>query len=341
MSPAVAAGVGPTVETPWLVADIGGTNARFGLVTAPGGQAGQVRVQRCADHPDLAAAVENYLAGVGGVGRPSRACVAVAGPVAGDTFRLTNASWSFSVSATRRALGLEQLGLVNDFSALALALPLLREDELLRIGAAAADPGLPMAVVGPGTGLGVAGLIPHGGGWVPLATEGGHVTLPAETPLEVEVAAVLRRGHGHVSAETVLCGRGLTLLHKALCQVHGIASAELTPAEVCARGHLGGDPLCGQVLRLFCALLGSFAGNAALTLGARGGVMLGGGILPRFPDVLVGSDFRARFEDKGLMSGYLSAVSTQLITAEFPALAGATAWLAQHQPHTTTERVSA
>jgi glucokinase len=333
----------PTASAPWLVADIGGTNARFGLVTAPGGAPSHVEVLRCAHYPDLVDAVEAYLAKEKGVGRPTAACVAVAGPVGGDTFRLTNAAWNFSVSAARRALGLEHLSLVNDFGALALSLPHLGGADLVPIGKAGRVPGLPMAVVGPGTGLGVSALIPQQGRWFPLATEGGHVTLPAETPLELEVAALLRRMLGQFSAETVLCGGGLVHLYRALCAVHDVDALDLSPAEVCARGHLSLDAVCVEVLRVFCALLGSFVGNVALTLGARGGVMLGGGILPRIADLLEKSDFRARFEDKSLMAGYLSAISTELIVAQYPALLGASAWLTQaHQPTTSlTERVLA
>lgn len=321
----------PSPDRPWLVADIGGTNGRFGLVTEPGGTPHRVKILRCRYYPDLASAMRTYLEYVADVPRPKTACVAVAGPVDGDRFRLTNAEWDFSIAESRRDLGLDHLELVNDFTALALAVPHLPADALVSVGGGPRVPGKPVAVVGPGTGLGVGGLVPAGGSGVPIDGEGGHVTLPAETEREVAVAAILRARHGSVSAETVLSGPGLSRLHQAVSALHRGEGETLSPEQICARARHGTDAICVEAVRMFCDLLGAFAGNVALTLGARGGVVLGGGILPSIADLLAASDFRRRFEGKPPMTEYLSPIATELITAATPALHGAAAWLAQYR----------
>lgn len=322
----------PSPHRPWLVADIGGTNARFALVTDPNEQPHHVKVLRCSYYPDLAAAGAAYLEYTENLPRPRAACIAVAGPVGGDRFRLTNADWDFSVYDTRRSLGLHHLELINDFTALALALPRLPAEAFRPIGPARRVPGNPVAVIGPGTGLGVAGLVPSAGRWIPVDGEGGHVTLPVETDREAEVARALRSEHATLCAETILSGPGLLRLYRGLAAVNGHPAEPLTPEQVCERGRHGSDATCAETLRMFCALLGAFAGNVALTLGARGGVLLGGGVLPGLADVLATSEFRRRFEAKPTMAGYLSTIATELITAPTPALLGASTWLAeQHE----------
>ncbi len=327
----------PTPERPWLVADIGGTNARFGLVTAPAGMPERVHTLACADHPDLPSAVTAYLAGAAAP-RPVAGCVALAGPVSGDRVRLTNGPWEFSVPETRRRLELEALALVNDFAALSLSLPRLSGSDLRAVGGPALDPGLPMAVLGPGTGLGVAGLVPAGDRWVPVSGEGGHVDLPVVDDREIEVMRLLRRRHGTVSAENVLSGTGLERLHGALREVGGLAAGPaesirpaqpVNAAEICTAAVAGTDQSCVDTLSMFCALLGGFAGNVALTLGARGGVFLGGGVLPRIADFLDTSDFRRRFEAKPEMAAYVEAIATTLVITPTPALRGAAVWLEQ------------
>ncbi|GAA4901338.1 glucokinase [Streptomonospora salina] len=319
----------PSRGRPWLVADIGGTNARFGLVDTPGARPERVRRLDGADHADLAAAATAYLEQVGASAAPGAACVAVAGPVGGDRVRLTNSHWDFSVAATRDRLGLDHLEVVNDFAALALSLPRLGGDgDLVSLGGPAAAPCGPKAVLGPGTGLGVAGLVPaEGAGWVPVPGEGGHVDVPAIDEREWEVVRLLRARQGSVTAECLLCGPGLSRLHGALAEVRGVRAPERTAAEVCAEAP--GDPLCAEALDVFCCLLGGFAGNAALSLGATGGVFLGGGILPRIIPVVRSSGFRRRFEDKHRMTDYLHGIATQLIVAQDPALLGASARLDQ------------
>ncbi|WP_406316208.1 glucokinase [Streptosporangium sp. NBC_01639] len=310
------------MSLPWLVADIGGTNARFGLVTEPGGQPEAVAVLAGADHDGLPEAVAAYLADHAGGVQPGAACVAIAGPVEGDRYRLTNAGWSGSV----HDLGIPNAELLNDFEALAASLPHLGEDDLVSLGGPEPSRGV-KAVLGPGTGLGVAGLVPSGRGWVPIPGEGGHVTMPVLDERDHAVVQALRAdGLDHVVAEHLLSGPGLTRLHRGLALVHGVDAPRLSASDIVARMD---DSLCAETVEVFCGMLGTFAGNVALTLGARGGVYLGGGVLPRIVNRVADSDFRRRFEATPALNGYLSAIATTLIVASQPALIGAAAWLNQ------------
>ncbi|MEK8049584.1 glucokinase [Ideonella sp. DXS22W] len=335
--PAVAAtscgdGRAASASHPRLVADIGGTNARFGWIASPGAPVSDVRTLPVPAHAGPAEAAQQYLADLaaaqGAAWRaPRHAAFAVATAVAGDRVAFTNSHWDFSREAVRRALGLEQLLMLNDFEALALSLPCLGADQLRcpdgRLPhAAGAAPGL-LAVVGPGTGLGVGAVVHTRQGWVALPGEGGHATLAAGDDLEAAVIAAVRRRYPHVSAERLLSGIGLPLLHQALGEVRGQAPATPWTAEAIVNAALGGqDALADGTLDLFCALLGSFAGNVALTLGARGGVYIGGGIVPRFADRFFASAFRPRFEAKGRFQGYLAGIPTALITDTLAALSG-------------------
>ncbi|MDS4041038.1 MAG: glucokinase [Candidatus Competibacter sp.] len=308
-----------------LVADIGGTNARFARVDADGRPYAE-RSLPGADFPGLTAAAKAYLDATGG-SRPVRAAVAVATPVTGDWIQFTNSDWSFSIEAARRELGLERLTILNDFTALALALPLLGPDERRTVGGGAAAPEAPIGLIGAGTGLGVSGLVWSGERWIPLQTEGGHVTFAAADEREWAIGRILQRRFGHVSPERLLSGPGLMNLHAALAELEGWPAESLDPADITDRGLTGACPHCRDVLGLFCGALGAAAGNLALTLGARGGVYIGGGIVPRLGDFFDRSTFRARFEAKGRFSGYLATIPTWVITAAHPALRGVAAAL--------------
>ncbi|MEV0595861.1 glucokinase [Nonomuraea cavernae] len=308
------------LEPPWLVADIGGTNARFGLVTAPGTRPAHVAVLPGAEYATLPEAIAAYLAEHAGGVRPGAACLALAGPVDGDRYELTNSPWAGSA----RDLGIPYVALLNDFEALALSLPHLAGDDLEPLGGPPPGHGV-KAVLGPGTGLGVAGLVPSDGGWIPVPGEGGHVTVPVLDQRELELVRVLG-ARGPVAAEHVLSGPGLARLHRALAAVNGVPADTLTASEIVARLD---DPLCAETVEVFCGMLGSFAANVALTLGARGGVYLGGGVLPRIVERVRACGFRARFASNPDMSDYLSGIATTLIVAPQPALTGAAAWLAQ------------
>lgn len=310
---------------PRLLADVGGTNARFAWQAAPGAPIADVRVLPGADHPTLQAAMHAYIEGLG-KGRPRAAAIAIANPITGDQVRMTNHDWAFSQSAMKAEFGLHTLRLLNDFTALALALPDLPAAELRQLGGGAAVPGVAIGLVGAGTGLGVSGLLPDGaGGWVPLEGEGGHVTLPATTARERLVMDGLIRRYGHASAERVCCGQGLVDTCAILCEADGVGTHGLDTASAVSEAALvNGQPQALETLTIFCAMLGSVAGNLALTLVARGGVYVGGGIVPRLGDWFDRSPFRERFEQKGRFTALLQSIPVQVITAtQSPALLGA------------------
>jgi len=316
---------------PWLVADIGGTNARFGTVAGPGTPVEDVRVLSVAGHAGPAAAVRAYLDGCApGRPRPQSAAFALATALDGDRVELTNGAWSFSRSALQQELGLRTLICLNDFEAQALSLPRLRAHQL-RAWDAPPPPadsvavGTVMAVIGPGTGLGVGGVVRAPGRWIALPGEGGHVTLAPGDDFESEVLAQARREFPHVSAERFLSGIGLPVLCRSVAAALGKGEdvSTLPTEQIVARGLAGDSPACTRTLDLFCALLGGFAGNVALTLGSRGGVFIGGGIVPRLGERFFQSDFRGRFEAKGRFQSYLAGIPTALITDTLAALAGA------------------
>jgi len=304
-----------------LIADVGGTNVRFALVP-PDGVPRRVRALRAEDHEGLAEAAEAYLAAVAPLPPPVRAAFAVASPVVGDRLDLTNRRWSFSIDALRRRLGLERLVVVNDFAALALALPHFTDGDLVAIGGGTAAPGVPKAALGPGTGLGVAGLVPHHGYWLPVSGEGGHVTMAAGDDAEAAVLAWLRRRFDHVSAERVLSGPGLTNLYAALAGMQGRTDPAPSPEVINERAAAGSCPVCVAAVDMFCAMLGSVAGDLALTFGARGGVYVAGGIVPKLGARFGRSAFRARFEGKGRFSSYLADIPTWVVGRDQPTLVG-------------------
>lgn len=312
-------------DTARLLADIGGTNARFAWQVAPGAPITDVQVLPGAGFPSLQAAMHAYLDGLGR-GVPSSVAIAIANPITGDQVRMTNHEWAFSQASMKAEFGLRTLRLLNDFTALALALPDLPAAELRPVGGGAAVTGEPLALLGAGTGLGVSGLLPDGrGGWVPLGGEGGHVTLPATTARERVVMDGLIRRYGHASAERVCCGQGLVDTCAILCEADGVMAQGLDSASaVTAAALQAGHPQALDTLTIFCTMLGSVAGNLALTLGARGGVYVGGGIVPRLGDWFDRSPFRASFENKGRFTGLLQGMPVWVITsAQSPALLGA------------------
>ncbi len=312
-----------------LIADVGGTNARFALSARPGAFSG-IRVLACGQFPTITAAIRDYL---DGAGRPAvqDMVIAIATPVLGDAVRMTNHPWSFSVEATRRELGLRTLLVINDFAALAMSLPYLADGELRRLDPHREQHHGVKAVVGPGTGLGVAGLVPTPQGWQPVPTEGGHVSLAPVTALEAELLQVLWKTHDHVSAERLISGMGIPLLYRALCTVTGTRPHEAgDAAAVLALARSGTCAGASQALGVFSALLGGFAGNVALTFGATGGLYIGGGVVGRLGEHFDVGAFRARFLGKGRFAAYLDAIPNYLILADQPAFLGAAHQLEQH-----------
>ena len=312
--------------TTWLVGDIGGTNARFGLV-APDGELLHSRVLADADYPGIAEAVEAYLGDRDGLPRPRRGAIAIASPITGDEVRMTNHPWTFSISALGKRLGFSRLQVINDFTAQALALPHLKDGDKTKIGGGKALEGYPIGVLGPGSGLGVSGLIPAGQRWIPLNGEGGHATMAPATDRESAVLGVLRRHLDHVSAERVMSGPGLVNLYNSLAEVDGIPAKQYTAAQISDAETCKTDGLCNEATEMMCAMLGMMAGNLALTLGAKGGVYIGGGIVPRLGERFAASQFRARFEAKGRFHDYLSTVPTYVVTHQLPAFLGCAAAL--------------
>ncbi len=320
-------------DTARLLADIGGTNARFAWQAAPGAPITDVQVLPGAHYPTLQAAMHAYLDGLGR-GAPAAVAIAIANPITGDMVRMTNHDWAFSQSAVKAEFGLRTLRMLNDFTALALALPDLPAAELRQVGGGEAVPGVAMGLVGAGTGLGVSGLLPDGhGGWVPLEGEGGHVTLPATTARERTVMDGLIRRYGHASAERVCCGQGLVDTCAILCEADGVTVQGLDSASAVSEAALkAGHPQALETLNIFCAMLGSVAGNLALTLGARGGVYVGGGIVPRLGAWFDTSQFRERFDNKGRFTRLLQGMPVWVITsAQSPALLGAARALDRHR----------
>lgn len=313
-----------------LLADVGGTNARFALERAPG-RFEAVQVLACGDHASFADAMRTYLASpeVAACGKVAHAAVAIANPVDGDQIRMTNHHWQFSIEAVRREVGLETLLVVNDFYALARSLPHLQDGDKVQVGGGVARAGAPLGLLGAGTGLGVSGLIPFGDSWTALSSEGGHVTFSPANELEVAVLQYAWREFEHVSAERFLSGAGVELIHRALTHVQGGPAEALSAPEISRRALAGECALSSQVLDVFCGMLGTVAGNLAVTLGAQGGVYIGGGIVPRLGERFASSPFRSRFEQKGRFASYLAQVPTYVITAEYPAFLGVSAVLAE------------
>ena len=314
-------------ESPRLIADIGGTYARFTLETAPG-VFERTATLRCADHADFHAAVRAYL-GTLPAERIAHAAVAIANPVEGDEVRMTNYHWQFSIEAMREKLGFDTLVVVNDFTALAMALPRLGLADRRQVGGGAARERSVIGLLGSGSGLGVSGLIPADDGWIALGTEGGHASFAPQDERELAILAFARQSLPHVSFERLLSGPGLELIYRALADRAGKRAAEgLSAPEITRRALAGSDAVCAETLDAFCAMLGTAAANLAVTLGALGGIYIGGGIVPRLGATFDRSRFRQRFEDKGRFSAYLAQIPTWVITAENATFQGVSAILA-------------
>lgn len=314
------AGVVPDAGYPGLIADIGGTNVRFALVDALGGIHEPVTL-KCADYASPVDAARVYLA-QRPEGRPTAAVFAVASPITSDQVSMTNHPWNFSIAESREALGLERFEVINDFAAVAHGLPAFTDEDKAIVNRGEPHDHAPIALLGPGTGLGVSALVPSGAGrWTVVAGEGGHTTLPACDDREAGLIAWLRERHGHVSAERLLSGPGLVAIHDALRAMMDLPPESVTPADLSRRA-AHGESLAKDAYDIFFALLGTFAGNVALVLGAKGGVVLAGGILPRVLPALLSSRFMARFVAKGRFEGYLRTVPVSVLTHPFPAFPG-------------------
>jgi glucokinase len=305
-----------------LVGDIGGTHARFGLVDSSG-RLSEPRILKCSSYGSLVAAMRDYLAQVPTAGRSRRAAIAVACPVLGDDVQITNHHWSFSVKETCAALDLRALEVVNDFIALALALPILKDEDTRELKPGMRQPTATLGLIGPGTGLGVSVLVPVAEGWVAVPTEGGHRDLAAGTEREWRIIERLHQRFGHVSAERVLSGPGLVHLYQAICEIDECPIEPMGPIEVVAAAQSGESAPCSESVRIFSRQLGAVAGDLALTVGARGGVFIGGGVLPGMDSAFDTERFREGFVGKGRFREYLEPIPVRLILNPTAALLGA------------------
>ena len=318
----------PSQSVTWLVGDIGATHARFGLVS-PDATVLHSNTLADEDYPTIDDALAAFFSERGSLPAPRQGAIAIASPITGDRVAMTNHPWSFSVQELKSRLGFDRLEVINDFTALALALPRLPARDRQKVGGGAATSGAPIGVLGPGSGLGVSGLVPSGAGWIALTGEGGHATMAAVTDRESAVLDRMRRHFDHVSAERALSGPGLVNLYNSLTVIDGVPTKGYTAAQITDLAIRAGDPVCVETTTMFCAMLGTIAGNLALTLGARGGVYIGGGIVPKLGRTFIDSAFRERFEAKGRFRSYLESIPTFVVTHPLPAFLGCAALLAQ------------
>jgi glucokinase len=314
-----------------LVGDIGGTNARFAIADIDTLEISDFAVFPCARFPSLPAVIRAYLDGI--PKRPAVASLAIAAAMAGDPLHLTNLSWTFTRDELAAATGAATPKLLNDFEALALSLPHLGERDLQQIGGEAPADGAMKAVLGPGTGLGVAGLLGTPCGWMSVASEGGHISFAPENAEELAIAGRIGQGLDHISAERLISGPGLVSAYQILADMRGKPTGPLPASDIVKAALARTDPIAEETLELFVTWLGRFAGDVALMLGARGGVYLGGGIAPKILPALTTGAFRKAFQSKGRMSPYVASLPVYVITTEDAGLRGAAAALSGAHPN--------
>ncbi|MEY4753714.1 MAG: hypothetical protein RJA44_1389, partial [Pseudomonadota bacterium] len=320
----------PYADGPRLLADVGAHNIRLALESAPD-LCGATTVLPCANYTDLESALRSFLNSQEAGAQVRHAALSLPNPINGDQIKLTNHPWEFSVEALRRSLGLQTLLAVNDYTALAMGLTRLEPQERTRIGRGEAVPDGVIGVIGPGSGLGVSALVPFQDRKVALTTEGGHVSYPAQDEDEAAVVAAAVARHGHASAERLISASGLELCYEVLAARARHAPAQRSAPDISAAAQaLPADPVARRALEMFCAMLGTVAGNLALTLGSTGGIYIGGGIVPQLLPFFEQSAFRERFERKGRFQPWLAQVPTWVVTAQRAALRGAAAMLDDH-----------
>ncbi|WP_158784212.1 glucokinase [Pantoea sp. BAV 3049] len=310
-----------------LVGDVGGTNARLALCEVENGALSQAKTFSTADYDSLEAVIRFYLDEQ--KQDITDGCIAIACPITDDWVEMTNHDWAFSTSKMKANLGFEHLEIINDFTAVSMAIPMLSDGDVMQFGGKDAVADKPVAVYGAGTGLGVAHLVHVDKRWVSLPGEGGHVDFAANSEEEDLILEVLRAELGHVSAERVLSGAGLVNLYRAIVKSDDRVPENLKPKDVSQRALDDSCTDCRRALAMFCVIMGRFGGNLALNLGTFGGVYIAGGIVPRFLEFFKASGFRAAFEDKGRFKEYVQSIPVYLITHDQPGLLGAGAHLRQ------------
>ncbi len=310
-----------------LVGDIGGTNARLALCDLQSGEVSYAQTYSGAEYDSLQAVILDYCAQQSQTLK--HACIAIACPITGDWVSMTNHSWEFSIAELKANCGFDTLEVINDFTAVSLAIPVLPEHACVQIGGGEKQAHKPVAVYGAGTGLGVAQLIHGAGMWHSIPGEGGHVDLPTCNAQEDALAVYLRTQFGRVSAERCLSGQGLVNIYQFIVANQGREPEALEPKQITEQALDNSNPDCVAALDLFCTLMGRFGGNLALTTGAFGGVYIAGGIVPRFQDWFANSGFRTAFEEKGRFNTYLQQIPVYLITHNEPGLLGAGTYIRQ------------
>ncbi len=312
-----------------LIADIGATNARFALADDKGFY--EQKVLQCADFPTIVDAAKAYLDGIGQE-KPKRAAFAIAGPISGDFFEMTNHLWSFSIKETQQSLSLDGFALINDFKAIALGIPHLTDADLVKVGGGERQPQGTIGIVGPGTGLGVASLFWDGQQYRANSGEGGHITMPAKTQREFDIFRTLRYKYRHVSAERVCSGKGLINIYNAIRVLDGRDDIpERTAEEISVCAIEKTCTVCEEALDKMMGFLGCIAGDLAVTLGSFGGVYIAGGIPAKLGDYFLNSRFRSEFEAKGRFDAYLKPIPTYLITHPYTAFVGLQHYITHEQ----------
>jgi len=303
-----------------LLGDIGGTKARFALFRND--KLGPVETLSVADYPGIADAIDAFFSQHDRRDRVTHACLAIAGPVHSDHCLITNSGWLVDAEELCTTFGLASLRLINDFEAVAWSLPQLRSTDVYAIGSGQVKSGAPAVVLGPGTGLGMACLLLGPGTPIVIASEGGHTTIPASCHREDIIIDRLRQRFGHVSAERVLSGGGLENLYRTMAAIDGISTPERRAFEITQAAIEGICPTSVAAVDMFCSMLGTVAGNLALTFAARGGVYIAGGIMPQICEYVARSKFREQFVAKGRFRAYLEAIPTSIIIHPDPAFIG-------------------
>ena len=309
------------LKFPILIGDVGGTNARFSLLVDAFAVPKAFPVVQTADFASIDDAIQASVLDKTSI-QPKSAVLAVAGPIDGDEIDLTNCPWVVRPQQMLASLGMEELIVLNDFEAQALAISALGEGSRTQIGGGAAHEGASRVVLGPGTGLGVAGLVRARKMWIPVAGEGGHVDLGPRSDRDRAIWPHLQTIEGRVSGEQVLCGRGLVNLYQAIAAVDGAEAPHTTPAEITEAAVNHKDPLSIEAVDLFATYLGRLAGDLALIFMARGGVFIAGGIFQRIIPILKADQLRAAFEDKAPHTELMRDIPLYVVTEPLAALAG-------------------
>ncbi|MDT0602079.1 glucokinase [Thalassotalea castellviae] len=312
-----------------LVADIGGTNIRLGTFEH-GAAVTALKVYQCGNYQSLSEVIRTYIDEENLAEKTINACLAIACPVENDLISMTNLPWTFSQKALKEELSLNKLLLINDYTAIAHAVPYLNKEQKVQIGGGEVVDGKPISICGPGTGLGVANVVPLAEGqWQALGGEGGHVDFAPIDQTEIKILEYLLNQYQHVSYEQLLSGLGLEQIYQALNHIEQAEQPILSAQDISEKALSNTCQLCEKTLAQFCKILGSFAGNLSLTLASFGGVYIAGGIVPRFIDYLKQSEFRSRFESKGRIT-FNQTIPTFVITESQPGILGASAYLRQH-----------